>query len=181
MLTPHLSVVVLERLQSIDALLEALEAYEGAVVVISHDRAFCEALRCTHVAYVANGVVSLDERELRPADFNELDRGVSNVDGDSAAAAAASPPRDPAAEKAAREEERKLQKARNAAPKKLEKLFAQIEEGEEEMAKLEADMMAVGADASKALELAEEQAKVQARVDGLYEQAEELEFLLECA
>ena len=34
---------------------QALEAYEGAVVVISHDRAFCEAMRCSHVAYVANG------------------------------------------------------------------------------------------------------------------------------
>ena len=116
--------------QSIDALIEALEAYAGTVVVISHDRGFCEAISCTHVAYVANGAVTIEERDLRPSDFNEVDRGVSNVDG---AAVEEGPPRDLAAEKAAREEERRMQKLRNAAPKKLEKLFAQIEEGEEEL------------------------------------------------
>ena len=74
-----------------------------------------------------------------------------------------------------------MQKLRNAAPKKLEKLFAQIEEGEEELATLEREMMSVGADASKALELSTQQGAVQARVDGLYEEAEQLEALLEPA
>ena len=41
------------------------------MLVISHDRAFCEALRCSHVAYVAGGKVALEERGLRPSDFSE--------------------------------------------------------------------------------------------------------------
>ena len=53
-------------------------------MVISHDRAFCEAMRCSHVAYVANGRVALEERSLRPSDFSEADRGVANVAADAA-------------------------------------------------------------------------------------------------
>ena len=70
------------------------------------------------------------------------------------------------------------QKARNAAPKKLEKLQAQIEAAEEALAQLDADMLAVGADASKALELSEQQQAMQAQVDAYYEQWEELEEML---
>ena len=44
--TNHLDV------DAIAALLDAIETYTGAVVVISHDRPFCEALRATHVGYV---------------------------------------------------------------------------------------------------------------------------------
>jgi ATP-binding cassette subfamily F protein 3 len=161
---------------AIEALLAALEEYEGIVVVISHDRSFCEALRCSHVAYVANGAVSVQERELRPADFSETDRGVANIDAD--AAAKAGPPRDPAAEKAARAAERQLQKAISQAPKKMQQVEAQIEELEAELARLDSEMLAVGADASKALELSQQQQQVQARVGELYTQWEELEALL---
>ena len=41
------------------------------MVVVSHDRAFCEALACTHVAYVANGKISVQERSLRESDWTE--------------------------------------------------------------------------------------------------------------
>lgn len=65
--------------RQISALLDALDAYEGAVVVISHDRPFCEAVRCSHVAYVSSGRITLDERSLRDSDFTVADRGVANV------------------------------------------------------------------------------------------------------
>ena len=54
---------------AIDALLGALDKYEGAVVVVSHDRSFCEAVRATHVAYVSNGGVEMQERSLRDSDW----------------------------------------------------------------------------------------------------------------
>ena len=60
---------------AIEALVSALDEYEGCLVVISHDRAFCEAIRCSHVAYVANGRVSVEERELRPSDFRRERQG----------------------------------------------------------------------------------------------------------
>ena len=49
---------------AIQALLDALDTYEGAIVVISHDRPFCEAVRATHVGYVCSGRCVVEEREL---------------------------------------------------------------------------------------------------------------------
>ena len=46
---------------------------------MSHDRPFCEAIRCTHVGYVAGGQLELGERGLRDSDFSEEDVGVANV------------------------------------------------------------------------------------------------------
>ena len=54
--TNHLDV------DAIAALLDALETYEGAIVVISHDRPFCEALRATHVGYVCGGTSVVEVR-----------------------------------------------------------------------------------------------------------------------
>ena len=122
--------------ESIAALLQALEAYEGAVVVISHDRAFCEAMRCSHVAYVANGRVALEERSLRPSDFSEEDRGVANVAADAAGGGGLSMEERAAfreVEKAEAAEERRQQKRRSAAPKKLAQLEASISEAEAQL------------------------------------------------
>ena len=167
---------------AIEALVSALDEYEGCLVVISHDRAFCEAIRCSHVAYVANGRVSVEERELRPSDFSVSDRGVANVDAELAAEAAAeAAARDPVAEKAAREVERRLQKARSQAPKKLKEVEKKIEKAEAELEELDGELMRVGADASKALELTQKRSEVEASVEALYEQWEELEGLLEPA
>ena len=63
--TNHLDV------EAIDSLLDALARYEGAIVVVSHDRPFCEAIEATHVAYVANGAIDVEERSLRESDWNE--------------------------------------------------------------------------------------------------------------
>jgi len=41
----------------------------GGVVVVSHDRAFCEALPVTHVATVADGVCVVEQRGLRDDDW----------------------------------------------------------------------------------------------------------------
>ena len=65
--------------EAVGALLEAIEGYAGAVIVVSHDRPFCEAIRCTHVGYVAGGQLELGERGLRDSDFSEEDVGVANV------------------------------------------------------------------------------------------------------
>jgi ABC-type multidrug transport system ATPase subunit len=73
--TNHLDV------EAIAALLEAISQFEGAIVVISHDRAFSEAIEATHVGYVANGAIEIEERSLRESDWNEMDRGVLNVGG----------------------------------------------------------------------------------------------------
>ena len=54
---------------TIDALTGALNAYDGALVVVSHDRAFCESLAPTHVASVRGGRVTLEARALEESDW----------------------------------------------------------------------------------------------------------------
>ena len=57
--------------QSAGALTDALANYEGAVVVISHDRSFAEGLHATHVAYVNGGAVTIQERPLNADDWRD--------------------------------------------------------------------------------------------------------------
>lgn len=135
-----------------------------------------------HVAYVANGAVSLEERTLQASDFSEADRGVANVAEGAAGGDGALSAEEQAAlklaEKVAREEERRLQKRRSAAPKKLAQLEEKIGAAEAQLEALGAEMLAAGSDASRAVELSQQQAAVQARIDGMYEEWEELEELL---
>jgi ABC-type multidrug transport system ATPase subunit len=114
--------------RQISALLDALDAYEGAVVVISHDRPFCEAVRCSHVAYVSSGRITLEERSLRDADFTVADRGVANVAPGKVLAvedrqAAAM---DKAQAKVVTKVDRVQQKARGNAPQKIKTIEKKV-------------------------------------------------------
>jgi len=159
------------------ALLAALEAYEGALVVVSHDRAFCEALRATHVGYVSGGSCRVEERPLRDSDFSEADRGVRNSLG-------GGDDDDPNAElsaaeaKAARELERQRQKRLSAAPKKIATIESKVDALEAELHEIDGAMLQAGADVAKLAELGAAREGVQQRVDGLYAEWEELEELL---
>ena len=174
--TNHLDV------DAIAALLDAIETYTGAVVVISHDRPFCEALRATHVGYVCGGSCLIEERELRDSDFSEVDRGVRNtfVAGEGAAPPPAGPPPPSAAEvKAEREAEQKAYKLQNSAPKKLARLEAKVAEAEAALEARGVQMVAAGADVGKLAELDEAQRAQQAEVDGWYAEMLQLEAELE--
>jgi len=169
--TNHLDV------DSIAALLEALEEYDGAVVVVSHDRPFCEALHCTHVAYVADGRCVVEERELRASDFSEADRGVRNAEVASEEAAEAAEV-DAAEAKAQREEERRLQKLRSSAPKKVAKLEALIAEAEAQIAQLDDEMLKAGSDLGILTDLTAQRDSLQGKVDAHYKEWEALEELM---
>ena len=65
----------------IDALALALSKWggkDGAVVVISHDRPFCEEVGFTHVGTVMNGCLVLEQRSLRDSDWEQYDIGAAN-------------------------------------------------------------------------------------------------------
>jgi ATP-binding cassette subfamily F protein 3 len=65
----------------IDALARALSGWggkDGAVVVISHDRSFCEDVGFTHVGTVTNGSLKLEQRPLRDSDWDQYDIGAAN-------------------------------------------------------------------------------------------------------
>jgi len=52
-------------------LTKALREFEGALVVISHDREFLEKLEPTHVLSVRGGKAVIEERGLRESDWND--------------------------------------------------------------------------------------------------------------
>jgi len=151
--TNHLDV------DAVDALLDALDRYSGAVAVVSHDRSFCERLRATHVGYIADGACVVEERGLRASDFSETDRGVRN------AAVATCEDISAAEAKAERAAERAARKRRGAAPKQMERLEGLIAKGEARLTGLDAEMVAAGADAGRALELVEERAAAERQID----------------
>ena len=79
-LVPHTLLLLDEPTNHLDvgtigALIEALGDYTGrgkgagAIVVVSHDRHFCESLPVTHVATVRDGVCVFEQRGLMPADW----------------------------------------------------------------------------------------------------------------
>uniref|UniRef100_A0A7S4MUE9 ABC transporter Uup C-terminal domain-containing protein n=1 Tax=Prymnesium polylepis TaxID=72548 RepID=A0A7S4MUE9_9EUKA len=160
---------------SIAALLDAIESYGGALVVVSHDRPFCDALRCTHVGYVADGACRFEERELRDDDFSEADRGVRNaeISADNGGASESA-----VEAKARREEERRQQKQRAAAPKKIAKLEASIGEAEAQIEQLDNEMVAAGSDMEALTHLGARRDALQGKVDAWYAEWDELESLL---
>lgn len=65
----------------IDGLANALSGWggkDGAIVVISHDREFCEKVGFTHVGTVMNGKLVLEQRPLRESDWTQYDIGAAN-------------------------------------------------------------------------------------------------------
>jgi len=52
---------------------------DGAVVVISHDREFCEKVGFTHVGTVMNGGLVLEQRPLQDGDWEQYDIGSSKL------------------------------------------------------------------------------------------------------
>lgn len=65
----------------IDGLAKALSAWggkDGGMVVISHDREFCEKVGFTHVGTVMNGSLRLEQRSLQDSDWDQYDIGAAN-------------------------------------------------------------------------------------------------------
>jgi len=51
---------------------------DGAIVVISHDRKFCEKVGFTHVGTVTDGKLVLEQRPLRDSDWEQYEIGAAN-------------------------------------------------------------------------------------------------------
>lgn len=64
----------------ISGLAKALSGWggkDGALVVISHDRKFCEKVGFTHVGTVMDGKLVLEQRSLRDSDWDQYDIGAA--------------------------------------------------------------------------------------------------------
>ena len=51
---------------------------DGSIVVISHDREFCEKVGFTHIGTVADGKLKLEQRSLQDSDWDQYEIGAKS-------------------------------------------------------------------------------------------------------
>ncbi len=178
----HPNVLVLDEptnhldLESIEALVEALRAFEGTIVFVSHDRAFVEAL--------ATRVLEVTEKGFNdfPGTYREyLERsGDDHLDADAAVLRAKKPVVEQSKESALSwEEEKKRRNRRKALPQRRDEVVAAIEAAEARKAAIQARYCEPGfyestpKDEIAALE--REEAELGPRIDALVAEWEALE------
>ena len=163
--------------ECIDALSSALHNWggkDGAIVVISHDRAFCESVGFTHVGTVQDGRLTLEERDLNGSDWELY--GINGAAIAPSASVTAKPKVELTAEQ--QEELKRRRKAAFNAPKRIAKLETEITDAEVRIAEMDDEMMEVGNDVGKLTDLSKLKQEEEAKVEQWMEEYEELENLL---
>ncbi|KAL7444418.1 hypothetical protein ACHAXM_012020 [Skeletonema potamos] len=167
--------------ECIEALGDSLSNWggkDGSVVVVSHDRAFCEQVGFTHVGTVKDGKLIVEERGLQEKDWARYDISSTPLISNGLTAASASGEAVielTEAEKAEQDRKRKL--AFNA-PKRIKKIEELIERSEAKIVEYDEKMMSVGNDVEKLMELINKKTKEEETVASLMEEWEELEEVI---
>ena len=162
--------------ECIEALGDSLSSWggkDGSVVVVSHDRAFCDQVGFTHVGTVKDGKLTIEERGLKDSDWETYDISSTPLTGnvDSAEAVIELTPE----EKAVQDRKRKM--AFNA-PKRIQKIELLIEESEAKIIEYDDEMMTIGNDVEKLMALTDKKTKEEETVASLMEEWEELEEVI---
>jgi ABC-type multidrug transport system ATPase subunit len=142
---------------------------KGAIVVVSHDDAFCKLIDFTHVAIVSGGKLIVEQRGARSSDWAvsslsalESEKEISN-ESDSVV-------RDGM--------DSVMRKQAFNAPKRIAKIENLIEEAEKKIATLDKEMLANGTDLGKLVDLSRKKASLEAKVVVYLEEWEQLEFAI---
>mmetsp|Transcript_18296 Transcript_18296/g.52867 ORF Transcript_18296/g.52867 Transcript_18296/m.52867 type:complete len:606 (+) Transcript_18296:41-1858(+) len=163
-------------IESVEALSEALSTWGddlGSIVVISHDKAFCEKVGFTHVVTVDDGKLTMEQRDLRASDWDTSSQTLQRTSTSESQSSEASGPSvelDPATRK----------KLFNA-PKRIQKIEQLIEDKETQISALDEEMLSNGSDVGKLVDLTEKRNQLEGEVAELMEEWEELEILMETA
>lgn len=163
---------------SIEALSDALSSWggkDGAIIVVSHDKSFCDSVGFNTVGTVSDGKLTVEQRDLNENDWKRYDmasQGIGEDDESNEASVETLTPE----EKDIFEKNRK--RAFNA-PKRIQKIEQMIEEAELKIAELDETMMEVGNDVGKLTDISSEKEKEEAKVAEMMTEWEELEMLLE--
>jgi len=174
--------------QCIEALGEALSTWgekDGAVVVISHDREFCEKIGFTHVGTVQNGCVIVEERSLRESDWAEYDlqrqsvsisKDIGAIDGD--VVVSTGEVLKPQAVELDPQEAKRLRKLAYNAPKRIQKLEDLVEKCELKIEEIDQGMIENGSNLDRLKELMGEKEVEESKLASYMEEWEELETIL---
>lgn len=141
---------------------EAVEAYDGTLLFVSHDRYFINRF-ATRIWELADGTIT-----DYPMGFTQYRQVKAQEEAEKAEA-----PK-PVKEKPVTERPARGNKAQQAARKQLTICERDIAKVEERLAALDADMEAAACDYEKLNELVQEKETVQAELDALYEKWERL-------
>jgi ATP-binding cassette subfamily F protein 3 len=151
--TNHLDV------ETVDVLADALAAFDGAMLVVTHDRALVE--RCaTHVGRVIDGKLTIEEG-VRPEDFL-LTARTKQAKADTGGAVEYA-------------ERKRLQREAERATRRIQEIEETIESLDAEGERLDAALFECATDFSKATALGEERANVDQKLEALYAEWEDLE------
>jgi DNA repair exonuclease SbcCD ATPase subunit len=160
---------------SVEALSEVLSDWgdgKGSIVVISHDKAFCEQVGFTHVLTITGeGGLHLEQRDANEADWDSSVATFQKSSEDGTTDSA------PVAE-VDKEAEAKRRKLAYNAPKRISKIESLVEQKEEKISVLDEEMLANGSDVGKLVDLSKEKEALEGEVMELMEEWEELETLL---
>lgn len=165
--------------ECIEALGEALSGWgedDGGVVVISHDRSFCETVGFDWVGTVKDGTIILEQRGLRESDWARYEMKANEHDSSSAEVQEKEAIIELTDEQ--KEEQAKRRKMALNAPRRIKKLESVIEELEMKIAQLDDEMMEVGNDVGKLTDISKEKEKLQEKVEKAMAEWEELESAL---
>jgi DNA repair exonuclease SbcCD ATPase subunit len=162
-------------LECSEALSEAVGKWggdQGALVVVSHDRNFCERIPFTHVATVQDAKLILEERGVRESDWSSTDLSKQKTKNqqtsiENSRQDTEQTPVDPS-----------LRKKLYNAPKRIEKLESLIEKAELKIAKIDEEMLSVGSDVGKLVDLNKEKETLSDAITEYMSEWEELEELL---
>ena len=140
-------------IETVEVLVEALTAFDGAMLVVSHDRWLVQSV-ATHVVQFVDGTIELREG-IRDSDFEAVASDQPDEARDTAGA-------DAFAVRKARQRERERAERRIAA------IEGEVEAAEAEVARIDEALFAEGGDYERAAALETERRAAQARVDALY-------------
>ena len=143
---------------------EAVEAYDGTLLFVSHDRYFINRF-ATRIWELADGTIT-----DYPCGFAQYRQMKAQEEAEKAAA----PKPEKEREKPAAERPQRGNKAQQAARRQLTICERDIAKAEERIAALEADMEAAACDYEKLNELVGQKDAAQAELDALYERWEQL-------
>mmetsp|Transcript_9790 Transcript_9790/g.15036 ORF Transcript_9790/g.15036 Transcript_9790/m.15036 type:complete len:735 (+) Transcript_9790:139-2343(+) len=151
---------------------------DGAVVVVSHDRAFCQEIDFTHVGTVEKGNLIVEQRGVSGKDWDVFDGESTRVSLGKSSPIEEEKRSSSSSSSLKKELDKQTRKQLYNAPKRIAKLESLIEKAEEKIAELDQEMLENGSDVGKLVDLTAKREEEEERVLEYMEEWEELEELL---